>query len=166
MGMASTGKLAYGYDLGGQEDGWNFPDLDYGYWLPPGVDEDDEDFDFAEWAEEKLFASVGFVDAGAEDVADRKKEARARLGVEVVHSGNYDYFRPLLVAWSKSGYGSEPLTIDFAELERRRVEEDWDGKLASAVKVLELPKIMVPTKGWGDLTEEQRPHWMLTAFYG
>jgi hypothetical protein len=168
MGMGSSGILAYGYDLGGVEDGWNFPDLEYGQWAPPDVNEDQGDeFDFAEWAEKKLLLSVGVTEDDRSDGwFDRRKEAKELLGVEVRHGGSYDHFRPMLVAWSKSGYGSEPRPIDFTELERRRVEEDWDGKLANAARVLELPKIMVPTKGWGDLTEEQRPHWMLTAFYG
>lgn len=170
MGMSSTAKLAYGFDLGGDEDGWNLPDLDYGQWRPPGIAEDDEDeFDFAEWVEGKLLVDAGFTETDDEDDGyfTRKRAARVQLGVEAISSGNYDYFRYLLVAWSETGLGSDPTTIDFAELERRRIEENWDGKLLNAARVLGMPKIMVPSKRWDEkLVVEQRPHWMLTVFYG
>lgn len=166
MGMSSSGILAYGYDLGGPENGWNFPDLDYGEWLPPGISEDDVDFEFDEWAEPKLLASAGFdEDDESNGWAERRKAARQRIGVEVIHSGSYDYFRAYLVTWHDDGYGFDPKTIDFAELNRQRIEEDWDGKLANAAKVLELPTIMVPDRDYKP-TLVQRPHWILTAFYG
>lgn len=165
MGMSSTGKLAYGYDLGGPESGWNFSGLEYGFWMPPGIEEEDE-FDFGDWADAKLLASVGFEEVEwSEGRRERRLAAQARVGVEVVHAGNYDYFRSLLVTWSAGGYGSDPLTLDLAELERRRVEEDWDGKLANALKVLELPTVMEPSDDYKP-TIEQQPHWMLTSFYG
>lgn len=169
MGMSSTAILAYGYDLGGDEYGWNFPDLDYGAWRPSDLPEDEGDeFEFAEWAESKLLRAAGLDDADTEDYFDRKREARGRVGVEVIHGGNYDYFRVFLVAWSDRGYGGQPGFIDFNDLERRRVREGWDAKLDSAIEVLELPKIIVPGDSWEDVKPrpEQRPHWMLTSFYG
>jgi hypothetical protein len=170
MGMSSTAKLAYGFDLGGDEDGWNLPNLDYGQWRPPELTEDEEDeFDFAEWVEDKLLVDAGFTETDDEDDGyfTRKRAVRSQLGVQVISSGNHDYFRHLLVAWNETGLGSDPTTIDLVELERRRVEEGWDAKLFNAARALGMPKIMVPSKRWDEeLAVEQKPHWMLTAFYG
>jgi hypothetical protein len=168
--MSSTAKLAYGFDLGGDEDGWNLPNLDYGQWRPPELTEDEEDeFDFAEWVEDKLLVDAGFTETDDEDDGyfTRKRAVRSQLGVQVISSGNHDYFRHLLVAWNETGLGSDPTTIDLVELERRRVEEGWDAKLFNAARALGMPKIMVPSKRWDEeLAVEQKPHWMLTAFYG
>lgn len=172
MGYSTDGIFAYGYDLGGDEEGWNFPGLDYGEWRPAEIEGDEEacdDFDFAEWVEAKLLVAQGFTetDRDADGYYTRKREARAQLGIEVIHHGSIDYTAFLLTVFNQSASRGSPEDVDIATLATRRVVEFWDGKLAAALEVLGLPQPIYPKSHRPEaLTGPQKPRWLLASYWG
>lgn len=171
MGQSTNGIFAYGYDLGGDEEGWNFPGLDYGEWRPAEIKDDEEacdDFDFAEWVETKLLVAAGYDDDDqSEGRTARKLDARAQLGIEAIHHGSNDYSAFLLTAFNQSASRGFPEDIDIAALATRRVIEGWDGKLAAALEVLGLPQPVYPESRYqDDPTGPQKPRWLLASYWG
>lgn len=155
MGVSTDGILVYGYNLGGDEGGWEVAEAgEYGEWEPTWLDE--EDPDTVGDAERVLLASVGFTedDWRVDGYFDRKKEAEGRLGVELESYCSGDYPMYLLAAHKivvKRGYVK---TVDFAELDRLRVEQDWDGKLQQALAAL------------GVTPKQTEPAWLLASYWG
>lgn len=156
MGQSTNAMLAYGYDLGGEEE-WKVREAgEYGElpaldWYDPD-DEDGDDFQSA--AERRLLASVGFTEQWGErdGYFEREEEAKARLGVEFdTHcSGEYPMF--LLATKVITVYRGSVEEIDVAEL--AQVPADWDGKLTAALRALGL----TPT--------QERARWLLCSYWG
>lgn len=156
MGHAPKAQLIYGYDLGGDDDGWAFAEYDQDEceislpWFDPTKE-------FAEEAEKRLLAQIaGFTEewrqgAGSEFFA-REKAAKAQLGVEFEFYG-YEMCGHALsahrewVEWSATA-------VDLAALASRPAAEGWDDKLAAAVAAL------------GITPKQERPGWLLAASYG
>lgn len=137
MGRSTDGILAYGYDLGGEETGMEYPD-----WY----DEEDND-GFEDAAMERLLAATGFTevyDDGREGYFARKREAEAALGVELVNHCSCEYPMWILAAVSQRASRGTPKVIDFT------VPEDADQRLAWAAEVL-------------GLTVSGKPQWLLAS---
>jgi hypothetical protein len=161
MGMNTQGIVAYGYNVGdsapvtglGEDEDWR----------PADFTGDHYEFDFRDWAERKLMAAAGHPveEDGYFDPEDTKKHGGVWFEAEG-YGENPGY---LLVAFETHSYDS-PNDIDFTELERRRVEEGWDDKLAAVLEILGIPGFTYPEDIYKDVKREQSPRWMLTSYYG
>jgi hypothetical protein len=152
MGVSTNGILAYGYALGGPEDGWAIAEAgEYGEWTPEWADDD-----LVGDAERHLLVSVGFTedDWRADGYHDRRKAAQARVGVELEMYCSIDYPMYALVAHATTVYQGDAKKIDLAALERQRDEEGWDSRLRAALDAL------------GMTPEQQAPGWLLLSFTG
>ncbi len=156
MGNSADGILAYGFNLGGDEGGWEVAEADseYGEWKPDWYDEDEEDL--AGDAEKRLLEVAGFseTDYKAEGYYDRKREAEARVGVELVPYCSFDYPIYVLAAHAITVYQGHAKEIDWAELERQRVSEGWDDKLTAAREAL------------GVTPKQEQPKWLMVSRWG
>lgn len=167
MGMSTSGILAYGYVIGdstppmtglADEEDWRPADF--------AVDEDSEewyDFDYRDWAVRKLLAAAGHP-AAKDDYVD-PEDSKKYWGVWFESEGWGEDPHYMLVAFEETAY-DHPADLDFAELERRRVEEDWDGKLAAVLEILGIEGLTYPQDIYKDVKREQSPRWLLTSYYG
>ena len=154
MGNSADGILAYGFNLGGDE-GWEIAEAgEYDEWTPDWYDEDEEDL--ISDAEKHLLRAAGFdeTDYKADGYYDRKREAGARVGVELVTYCSFDYPIYALAAHTVTVYQGHVTEVDWAELERQRVSEGWDAKLTAALAVL------------GATPKQERPKWLLLSRWG
>jgi len=164
MGASPSGILAYGYYIGGDAPPVTGLGDDEYYDFNANRDSDEYyDFNFRNWAERTLLAAAGHPveDDGYFDPEDVKKY----WGVwfEAEGFGENPYY--MLIAFEESS-GDYPVTPDFTELERRRVEEGWDGKLVAVLKILGIEGLTYPQDTYKDVKREQKARWMLTSYYG
>lgn len=159
MGQSTNGILAYGYDLGGDEE-WKIAGLgEYGE-LPPldwySTDDDGDDFQSA--AERRLLAELAdFTETWTKDnegYFDRERKAQARLGVEfdTYCSGEYPMY--LLAAKVITVYRGDVKDIDMAALAVEPEMNGWDEKLRAALAVL------------GITPAQDRAKWLLCSYWG
>jgi hypothetical protein len=156
MTTSTDAILAYGYNLGGDEDTWQVREAgEYGEL--PALDWLDED-DFQAAAERRLLAEVaGFTEewqAGVDGYFERRRAAEARLGVqfETYCSGSYPMF--ILAAHVTTVRRGACEEVDPLDLQQRPEQQAWDAKLDAAVKALGL----TPT--------QERPRWLLCSYWG
>lgn len=158
MGVSTDGILAYGYNLGGDDSGWEIEQAgEYGDWEPSWIDTDAEEIiDIAVVIEDQLLASVGFTEGDWEvdGYHDRKRDAQTRLGVELKTYCSDNSPMYLLCAHSITAYRGHVKTIGFAELDKQRVEQDWDAKLKRATEAL------------GVTPKQAAPSWLLVSYWG
>ncbi len=156
MSTSTDAILAYGYDLGGEEE-WRVEQLDEdGALQLDWFDPEAEDADFIETATDRLLAGAGFTETDwhAPGYFDRKAEAETRVGVEFDTYCSGDY--PLYVIAAKRvtvarGYIEN---LDLAALARDVIELRWDEKLAAALQVL------------GITPKQSKPGWLLCSYWG
>ncbi len=145
MGMNASAHLAYGYDLGSEDDFKAAERSEYGSpklpWYDPEEDDEDDSEptgEFSELAMRVLLDSIGFTERWAEGTGyfDRERAAEKQLGVEFTFSGSSEYPGWLLVAKGSDRNVSwaEAMTLDPAELAADRPE--WDARLAAALTAL------------------------------
>lgn len=156
MGSSAEANLAYGYDLGDDED---FKCAERGEYDGPEVPWlDDDDDDFVEAAGKRLLESVGFTetDRRADGYYDRKRAAEAALGVEATRSGADGFHGWILIAAGskRSVEWAETMTLDPGQMLVEPGTKGWDGKLAAALTALGL----TPT--------QNGPRWLVFPFYG
>lgn len=162
MGTSTDAILAYGYNLGGDESGWEIAEVgEYGEldierisWMD-AADEDDEDVDFVACAKRRLLQSVGFTetDWNVEGYFDRKRAAEESIGVEFDSYCSGEYPMYLLaghVITVRRGYVEE---IDFTALAAQVVDGGWDAKLAAAIQAL------------GITPKQAKPAWLLCSYW-
>lgn len=158
MGTSASAKLIYGYDLGGDNNGWKIQQADeYGCLDTDAIDWiTDDDFYFAGAAEERLLASIGFTDTNwrADGYHGRLSEAKERLGLDIVFYSHHDNSMHALAAHVIEQGWSEGLVLDLPALAALPEANGWDAKLAAAIEALG----MTPT--------QTRPGWILCAEYG
>jgi hypothetical protein len=145
--------LAYGYDLGGGEVEWKIEEAgEYGQWETDWWD----GYDFQGATEDRLLAAAGFTetDRRAEGYYGRKREANARIGVEVDRHCSGDSPMYMLVAHTTGVEWGDARVLDFAELEAMRTAQDWDAKLKNALTVL------------GMTPKQAAPAWLLVSYWG
>lgn len=157
MGQSTDAILAYGYDLGGEEE-WKLQEAgEYGE-LPelPWYSEDDEDFQGD--AEAHLLKVIaGFTETWSrenEGYRERERAAKERLGVQIdTHcSGNYPMY--LLAAKIITASRGDAKDIDLASLTSQPVSEDWDEKLRAALQAL------------GITPNQDKAKWLLCSYWG
>lgn len=167
MGSSTHGILAYGYYIGdgappviglAEDEDWRPADF--------GAEEDDEDyfdFDFRDWAVHKLLAAAGH--PVEKDGYINPEDIKKHWGVwfEAEGWGENPYY--MLVAFEETAY-DHPATLDFAELDSRRIEEGWDGKIATVLEILGIEGLTYPEDAYKDVKRQQSPRWMLTSYYG
>lgn len=155
MGTSTDGILAYGYDLGGDEglnvaEGGEYGDVDE---LDlPEVDEDHENYGgLADRLLMKLYLAIPDappVEYGWYAIAEK------HYGITLVNHCSADFADWILATVDLSASRGTPQVIDMAELEARRIAEDWDGKLTHALSVLGL----TPT--------QEKAAWLLASYWG
>ena len=165
MGSSPSAFLAYGYDLG-SDDEWKIGETDeYG-----GIDasnasalawyDDSEDADgFIEQAERRLLAEIaGFTETwetwtGEGNFFTAEGVAKERLGVAFERYSYGEY--PMFVLASKViDVGDDTAkVVDLAELAAHPDRPKWDAALFDAVKTL------------GITPNQERPSWLLGALY-
>ena len=163
MGVSTDAILAYGYDLGG-EDEWKVREVDeYGGLIPGTADwvpdpEVEEDYDLIGLAERTLLDASGFTAtyaAGREGYFGREREAKEALGVEFEYYCSDESSMYLLAAKTlrvARGY-VEDAGAFIAAADASTLAE-WDAKLASAIQALGL----TPT--------QEKPKWLLVSWWG
>lgn len=154
MSQSTNGMLVYGYDLGEEP---AFVGLDAEHETPTWYDLDNDDFISA--AEERLRLVIAKFDEewrpGSSDSGyfTRRKAADEAVGVtlDTYCSGEYPLY--LIGAHIVTVHRGDTITLDLVELERQRIAEDWDGKLAAAVAAL-------------GLAVDGSPRWLLASYWG
>jgi hypothetical protein len=160
MTTSTDGILAYGYDLGGDEE-WKIREAgEYGE-LPelPWFDEDDEEGEgFQEAAERRLLAELAsFTETwspASEGYFEREEAAKARLGVEFETYCSGDYPSYLLATKVITVARGDVEHIDMVELVEAPNVHGWDAKLTAALQVLGLTPI------------QERARWLLCSYWG
>lgn len=164
MGSNPEACLAYGYDLGTDDDPQIAERGEYGFkldWLD-NADGKDEDADihptFPDVAEDRLLASVGFAetDYRVAGYHDRRRAAQEALGVDIEFSGGHDVPGYILAAVEskRSVQWAETMALDLDAMRDPARLADWDAKLASAVAAL------------GITPKQDQPRWLVFPFYG
>ncbi|MBE5502535.1 hypothetical protein P5V30_20695 [Mycobacteroides abscessus subsp. abscessus] len=164
MGSRPSALLHYGYDLGGGENhrqpGWTnpwnineLPDYEhYPQWIPawirsvPAKDVVREQ-GYYDLVEERLLAEIGgfrerFSNSDKTGYYDRRFAALERVGIQLSAHGympTSDLGGYILHIYKTSVSPTDPAyAVDFSGLERRRIEEDWDGRLDQAMAALQI----------------------------
>jgi hypothetical protein len=119
MGQSTDGILAYGYNLGGDDDGWAFQQTDkYGGiqldWFHPG-------YDFIEEAQHRL-----------------EHAGQADLGVEFESYCSFDHTMWILAAKIITANRGVVKDVDMVELVEAPHVNGWDAKLAAPLNILGL----------------------------
>lgn len=153
MSNASSAKLVYGYDFGGYEHG---DPLDRKH-LPWLTDETIGMATFVRLANNRMLTRVaGFAETDwrVDGYYAREQATKQLLGVWFEIYGSYDFAGYVLTAYrAKAEWGATGV-IDFAQLQRRVWTEDWDAKLESALRALEVDPGPI------------KPGWILCSMYG
>lgn len=155
MGTSTDAILAYGYDLGAEEDEWKVQEvgeyggLNVGWWA-----DEDEDGDFIEAAENRLLAANGFTETDwqVDGYFKRRDEALAALGVAIVSHCSREVPMYILAAHSTTAHRGSPKTIDPSSLVA--LQEGADARLARALEALGI----TPT--------QEAPAWLLASDWG
>lgn len=152
MTITVSGSLHYGVDLGNAEC-WQFAEVDHTgaptlAWFDPAglVDED-----FAAQAHRVLLTDSGEPGLEGADWCDLQNAAAAHAGVAVDRYSQHSRPKFVLAAHTTTAFYDHPGELDLADLDRRRVAEDWDDRIATALVRLGI----TPTIA--------RPRWLLTA---
>lgn len=147
MGADAQAYLAYGYDLGGQEYGWNVHNE-----LAIERIKAEGDDDFADGVKNILLKRlVGFKveDRDIDKFYEKLNAAKKQLEVELVNYSSWEYPGYILavtpVHWA---FDWTPITVDIA------LDHQAAMKLDMALRALELR----PT--------QEEPKWILAPFYG
>lgn len=166
MGQSTNAILAYGYDLGGDEEGWKIREAgEYGELpdeLPEGLAwyNPDSDDDFTTQAEERLLAQIGgftekWAPGGRESgYFDRKKAAEEQVGVEFESYCSGEFPMYVLAAHVITVYRGHSQLIDPAALANDPATQGWDEKLTAAITAL------------GMTPKQEKPGWVLVSYWG
>jgi hypothetical protein len=159
MGQSTDGILAYGYDLGGEEEGWTVREAgEYGElsldWLPDP--EAEEGYDIPDLMLTRLLEASGFAETDwqAGGYFARKHAAEAALGVEIESYCSGEYPLYLLAAKVITVNRGDVKPVDMAALSDPAVLAAYDAKLASALHVLGVTPV------------QDKPAWLLCSYWG
>lgn len=138
MGTSTNGILAYGFNLGGAEEGWKIEEAGkYGdEWVPEWARDDDDE-------------------TGEDSIVEGAEQGLRAAGLSVefeMHcSGDYPMY--VLSAQAVTAFRGHPKVIDFGELETLRTAEEWDERLRRACAVLGIKPI------------QEQPQWLLVSLW-
>lgn len=153
MGNSPHGMLAYGYDLGGGGEGWYISNFTESGQLDLSWHFDEYD-DFVEHAEKRLLERIaGFTETDwtVEGYHQRRDAAHDSVGATFTAHGDIQQPSYALTAHVIDVSWENPAQVRFADLERRRLSANWDGRLARALSILEITP------------RQQHPAWLLMA---
>lgn len=160
VGVSTDAILAYGYDLGGPEE-WKIQGVEQWAADPPfdWYDRDNDDgYGFVDQAQRRLLAAVGYdVDQpyeNSDEYRARLSAARAQVGVTIVKhvSGNYPMY--IVAAWQMTAGRGYLKELDLVELLTNQRSLDWDEKLVTALRNLDIVPI------------QPQPCWLLCSYWG
>jgi len=153
MGVSLGATLCFGYNLGGGESSgcWNIAEEipepygapDAPWWKPENT------------TGEKIWVDDDDTPDSLQAYADAANELLKDTGVEATFDYQYrgEFTSDLILSvWASESLEGETISADMIELERRRVEEKWDAKLANAAKML-------------GVTPTQKPMWHVLPSY-
>lgn len=151
MSEDPNGILAYGYDLGGPENGWQLEGVEKHdqYTFPDWYD---GSFDWEDQVETLLLNKIVHFtevwESGLIDYFARKAEAKKKLGIYVVRYGSYDYSGYILATYVHEApdWGACPVEIS--------LDHSAADKLDRALTVMQIKPKQV------------EPKWILGSFYG
>lgn len=159
MGVSTDAILAYGYDLGGDEDGWKVREAgEYGELELDWLGEEDEDYEgFGEAAMARIRAAAGFTETDwqAEGYYDRKHAAEKLAGVEIETYCSDE--APMYLLAAKVHTVARGSIKDAAALMAGAddaTRQEWDAKLAAAVTALGMTPV------------QEKPAWLLCSYWG
>ncbi|GAA0493831.1 hypothetical protein Ade02nite_21070 [Paractinoplanes deccanensis] len=140
MGMNVDATLAYGYDLGTDEDPKFAEKGEYGQpelpWFDSEAEDDDEgEKGFVEQMFNHLYAQIDNPPPAEYDF-QRQKIAEEHYGIGVQHSGSHEYTGYILTVpdIQESVDWSDTLALDPAVISEPRPE--WDARLATVIRIL------------------------------
>lgn len=150
MSIDPKGILAYGYDLGGQDEGWEIENVDSGFTIDEEV--------LQEILLDKL---IGFNEKyplhssrvkDRQEYNERRKAAEEKLGIELVRYGSYDYPSWILATkvFRAPDYGS----MIIPRIKNSRFFVESHVKLNTALDALDFKP------------NQAEPSWILASFYG
>lgn len=143
MGTSTNAYLAFGYDLGHDGD-WRITEVDEDG--RPSLDWLQDEGDLAGDAIVRLARLRGH----DVEFSDQAEEA---LGFELLHHRHGEHPMYVLAAKVVRAWRGDVVPIDFAELERERVEQEWDRQLTEACQVIGI----TPKQG--------KPRWVLCSYW-
>ena len=161
MGSNPRAHLAYGYDLGTDEDPrfaekGEYDTIQLAWFDDEAEDEDGDTLGFVEQLFNHLHSLIP--DAPPADSDWRRQTvAEEHYGIRIEHSGSSEYSPGcILVAPDshRSVEWSDTMELDLLDLERRRSHEDWDAALTTAIRALGI----TPT--------QDGPKWLVFPSYG
>nr|WP_221374528.1 hypothetical protein [Actinoplanes polyasparticus] len=160
MGMSPDAHLAYGYDLGTDEDPrfaekgeYDQPDLP---WFDSEAEDDDEgEKGFVEQLFNHLYAQIDNPEPAEYDF-ERQTIAEKHYGIRIKYSGHGDYAGHILIADGshRSVEWSETMVLDPADLANDPLAGSWDDKLHTVIRALGI----TPT--------QDGPRWLVFPSYG
>lgn len=163
MSDSAEGILTYGISIGGEENGWKIQGVDRWEewrpsWLKPAADDPEEycEASYERDAMNALLAAAGFTetDKDADGYYERRDEAFKRVGVDFITHNTHGRWKQYILAtfsFSADQYrvqGIDPDIIATAPTEL------WDGRIEDALRVLGIKPV------------QEKPCWLLTAYYG
>jgi hypothetical protein len=162
MGVSTDAILAYGYDLGG-EDEWKVREVDdyggllvgTGGWVPDP--ETEEGYDFIGLAERQLLASAGFTEIyedGRDGYFGREREAKEALGVEFEAYCSDEYPMHVLAAKVLTAHRGDVQDAAAFILAAEEARPEMDAKLRAALEALGVTPV------------QEEPRWLLCSYWG
>lgn len=162
MGVSTNGILAYGYDLGG-EDEWKVREADEyggliphtGGWAPDP--ETEEGYDLIGLAERHLLAASGFTETyedGREGYFGRENAAKEALGVEFEAYCSDDYTMYVLAAKVLTAHRGDVQDAAAFILAAEEARPEMDAKLRVALEALGITPV------------QEKPAWLLCSYWG
>lgn len=153
MGTTTNAILAYGFNLGGTEE-WKIQEVpEYEDFKPSWRHEGE---DLVDAIERVLLADAGFTedDWRVGGYFERQREAWKAVGLTLVTHCSDEYPMWLLAAHTVESWRGDATAVDWADLERRRIAEDWDGRLRKALTTLGMTPL------------QAEPAWLLVSYWG
>lgn len=159
MGTSTDAILAYGYDLGSEDDGLNLADPpDWLGYDEDGDRDDEENTDLNDVIVRRLYEALDDVPAANPEYVsyDMEQIVQQRYGVELVGHCSGEYRMWILAAWHVVAGRGHPERLDLDELRVAETRDDFDDKLRKACEVLGF------TPAWPGGTPVE-PGWLLAS---
>lgn len=155
MGTSTDAILAYGYDLGSEDDGLNLADP------PAWLGYDEENTDLNDLIVRRLYEALDDVPAANPEYVtfDMEQTVKQRYGVELVGHCSGEYRMWILAAWHVVAGRGHPERLDLPDIFVQRSADSWDEKLRNACEVLGFA--VVDGKG-----QPAAPGWLLASDWG
>lgn len=160
MGTSTNATLAYGYDLGAEEslqvrEAQESETNEYGYLKTAWYDEEHEEL--AEGIIEQMTRVLydAIPDAPPVEYAwECKDPVKEHYGVWFESHCSGEYAMWILCTSATTAHQGSPKTVDPFLLERAPIDEGWDDKLATALRVLGITPL------------QESPAWLLASDWG